>query len=367
MISQEQKERLSFIRNDLQILAKGIDAIIDGTSTQSEIIQKLQSNQQQFHNATKNGTKSLLQVLKIMDDKTINKILQISMSNYERLLCRIIGINPEGDFPFILMMSPDCEDILNHIFETQLTQREADVLRFRYGLDNGEWHSLDECGQEFRRTRERIRQIESKALRKIRRPSNMKQLLPDYQLYCNTIQDIEALQPMMNRVHQQLSHAQELYSTMLRQKDIAETIQPTIKELSKYLDTADVQFASAFCPETQDALKSHNIRTMDALKKIKPSVFVDIYDNCPAFHHEIDKLTETDPINTDHLKVLNTPLEELSLQVRTYNALKHCCTYKVLAHILCKNKKQLMEIRNFGTTCINDLTEVLAQFGFTLE
>lgn len=60
-----------------------------------------------------------------------------------------------------------------------LTPREEKVLRLRYGLDDGRPRTLEEVGKEFNVTRERIRQIEAKALRKLRHPSRSK-VLKDY-------------------------------------------------------------------------------------------------------------------------------------------------------------------------------------------
>jgi len=57
-----------------------------------------------------------------------------------------------------------------------LSQRERDVLRMRYGLDDGWPRTLEEVGQHFEVTRERIRQIEAKALKKLRHPSKIRQL-----------------------------------------------------------------------------------------------------------------------------------------------------------------------------------------------
>ena len=57
-----------------------------------------------------------------------------------------------------------------------LTPREAKVLRLRFGLDDGKARTLEEVGREFDVTRERIRQIEAKALRKLRHPSRSKKL-----------------------------------------------------------------------------------------------------------------------------------------------------------------------------------------------
>jgi RNA polymerase primary sigma factor len=63
------------------------------------------------------------------------------------------------------------EDVL-----ATLTPREAKVLRLRFGLEDGKSSTLEEVGSEFKVTRERIRQIEAKALRKLRHPSRSKKL-----------------------------------------------------------------------------------------------------------------------------------------------------------------------------------------------
>jgi len=57
-----------------------------------------------------------------------------------------------------------------------LTPREEQVLKLRYGLEDGRTHTLEEVGKKFNITRERIRQIEAKALRKLRHPSRSKRL-----------------------------------------------------------------------------------------------------------------------------------------------------------------------------------------------
>ncbi len=58
----------------------------------------------------------------------------------------------------------------------QLTSRERDVLKMRFGLDDGYPHTLEEVGKHFQVTRERIRQIESKALKKLRQPTRCRRL-----------------------------------------------------------------------------------------------------------------------------------------------------------------------------------------------
>ena len=64
---------------------------------------------------------------------------------------------------------------LDEVLKT-LTPREAKVLSLRFGLKDGNPKTLEEVGKEFNVTRERIRQIEAKALRKLRHPSRSKKL-----------------------------------------------------------------------------------------------------------------------------------------------------------------------------------------------
>ena len=64
---------------------------------------------------------------------------------------------------------------LAEVLET-LTDREERVLRLRFGLEDGHTRTLEEVGKEFGVTRERIRQIEAKALRKLRHPSRSRRL-----------------------------------------------------------------------------------------------------------------------------------------------------------------------------------------------
>jgi len=70
-------------------------------------------------------------------------------------------------------------EALKEILDT-LTEREAEVLRMRFGMYDGRTHTLEEVGQNFGVTRERIRQIENKAIRKLRHPSRAKKIKDFY-------------------------------------------------------------------------------------------------------------------------------------------------------------------------------------------
>ena len=78
---------------------------------------------------------------------------------------------PPADAASFILLKEQLANVLG-----TLTPREEKVLRLRYGLDDGRSRTLEEVGKEFDVTRERIRQIEAKALRKLRHPSRSKKL-----------------------------------------------------------------------------------------------------------------------------------------------------------------------------------------------
>ena len=114
--------------------------------------------------------------------KEILKISQIPMS-----LEMPIG-DEEGNTLVDFVEDPNQSNVLDAIVDTdslkhsintifnELTQREADVLRLRFGLDDGQSRTLEEVGSMFSVTRERIRQIEVKALKKLQQPEQLEKL-----------------------------------------------------------------------------------------------------------------------------------------------------------------------------------------------
>src|SRR5271165_5848398 len=97
-----------------------------------------------------------------------------------------IGVEEDshlGDFiedrqavsPSEAVISVNLKEYTSQVLRT-LTPREERVIKMRFGLEDGSEHTLEEVGQSFQVTRERIRQIEAKALRKLRHPSRSRKL-----------------------------------------------------------------------------------------------------------------------------------------------------------------------------------------------
>jgi RNA polymerase primary sigma factor len=80
-------------------------------------------------------------------------------------------VMPPADAASYQLLKNQIEGVLN-----TLTPREQRIIKLRFGLEDGRSRTLEEVGREFRVTRERIRQIEAKALRKLRHPTRSRKL-----------------------------------------------------------------------------------------------------------------------------------------------------------------------------------------------
>ena len=142
--------------------------------------------------AAKNNKAFKLAVAEAQDEAVIEAILQaqreglaspILLGNPKQIsqIIKDLGGKPEN-FDIIESASPE-ESAAGQLLKEQvasvlsaLTDREQKIVKMRFGLDDGKNHTLEEVGQEFSVTRERIRQIEAKALAKLRKHKDAKKL-----------------------------------------------------------------------------------------------------------------------------------------------------------------------------------------------
>ena len=122
-----------------------------------------------------------------MEDMTAEKVIEIQRSALDPVSMETpVGDENDtflGDFiedkttqtPEEYAHSQLLKETIEEVLST-LTEREAKVIRLRFGLDNGRTWTLEEIGKEFKVTRERIRQIEAKAIKKLKGPNRAKLL-----------------------------------------------------------------------------------------------------------------------------------------------------------------------------------------------
>ena len=101
--------------------------------------------------------------------------LETPLGNDDDLSLRDVLTDPQARSPSEVMMALDMRERTEAVLKT-LTPREAQIIRMRFGMHEGREHTLEEVGQIFGVTRERIRQLEAKALHKLRDPSRSRPL-----------------------------------------------------------------------------------------------------------------------------------------------------------------------------------------------
>ncbi|HSC25358.1 MAG TPA: RNA polymerase sigma factor RpoD [Candidatus Babeliales bacterium] len=120
-----------------------------------------------------------------LDEKKIKNIIKISkepisletpVGDSEDAYIKDFIENDKESSPAETVANSDLKDRVREVLKT-LTPREEKVLKMRFGIDVASEHTLEEVGKDFSVTRERIRQIEVKALKKLRHPSRSKRLL----------------------------------------------------------------------------------------------------------------------------------------------------------------------------------------------
>ena len=84
--------------------------------------------------------------------------------------------DPNAEDPMDTLLSKDQKRLLKHFFVRVLGPRDAKILQMRYGIDVNQDYTLEEMARQFDVTRERIRQLEAKALRKMRHPRHARRL-----------------------------------------------------------------------------------------------------------------------------------------------------------------------------------------------
>jgi RNA polymerase primary sigma factor len=134
-----------------------------------------------------------------LDEKKIKNIIKISkepisletpVGDSEDAYIKDFIENDKESSPADTVASSDLKDRVREVLKT-LTPREEKVLKMRFGIDVASEHTLEEVGKDFSVTRERIRQIEVKALRKLRHPSRSKRLLAFFEKELEDKEDLD--------------------------------------------------------------------------------------------------------------------------------------------------------------------------------
>jgi RNA polymerase primary sigma factor len=151
-----------------------IETINKTARVQRQLVQELGSEPTAEQIADRMGT-TVDRVNKIL--KTAQEPISLETPIGDDEDTRLADFIEDGssESPLDSLLSTNLKEVVNTVLDT-LTDREARILRLRFGLEDGNEFTLEEVGKDFEVTRERIRQIEAKALRKLRHPSRSRKL-----------------------------------------------------------------------------------------------------------------------------------------------------------------------------------------------
>lgn len=187
LITEKRKEQLQEMQKQLMDLNNSIQKIIDGETSMRQFAAELGMTSQTINNTINAGTYSLLYKARVLNSNDIKLLLKDSQSPAERLI-NVVLCNDD-----LVILDIAEEDKFIEIMKEALCERYYEIIKYRYGFTTGKPMTLEETGKHIGVTGSRIREIEAKALRRLRHPRYLKQLVPNYDLKIQELQETQAM------------------------------------------------------------------------------------------------------------------------------------------------------------------------------
>lgn len=184
-ITEKREKELKELQNQLNELHDSIQKVIDGEISMTKLAKKYCIDANKLGAAINCGFDAVLRRLNIASNDDIVQLLKDSMTPSERLINAVLGTTNEE----LIILDIAEEDTIINILTSTLTERECFVVKRRFGFITGKPETLEEVSKHVGVNREWTRQIESKALRKLRNPKRLRMLLPNYNLRMQAINE----------------------------------------------------------------------------------------------------------------------------------------------------------------------------------
>lgn len=236
-----------------------------------------------------------------------------------------------------------------------LTEREEKVLKYRFGIKDGHPRTLEEIGSIFNVGKERIRQIEAKALRKLHHPTRSRKLRDTKEVYLNYLTHLKGLP----EEHLKKESLETKLCQLTSQIDKIE-ISPELKELLKsVIENSRHQLIKYRLAD--DVESSLNFAFQIKLAEYIDSKLIELKGYT---HEDWIKLFEQNK-KIELTKQLSTPIRSLELSVRSSNCLKEA-NIQIIRDLVQKSEKELLSRRNFGKKSLAEIKGILTKMGLSL-
>lgn len=194
----KRKEQLKELQKQLLELNNEIQKAIDGESSMGDLAEYFGLTPQRLNTEINNGLYPLLRKVKILNNEDIEQLLKDSGSPSEKLMYDILKMEKDK----VLILDIAEEEIILDIIAEALTEKETVVIGLRYGFNGEETKSLKYIADLFGMRSESIRQIEEKALNKLRNPKYFRRFLPNNSLNMETMEEQEPIKGLKEDIEE---------------------------------------------------------------------------------------------------------------------------------------------------------------------
>lgn len=221
MLTKERKEKLLTAKKMADIISETLTPILNGTCTQAEAARKLGITPQKFNTYVNYNFVYYYRSPKLLSQTDAEELLQMMETPYDKLFRDIFGIKNNTKY----LVDYETSEQLNAVLKKALSERQLRIIQYYYGIHHERPYTLEEIAKMELVTRERIRQMITKSLSKIRNPKYHKQLLVNGKTYLENIQTEETLSRLNDNLNNEIAALIENNQALKKQiKDKTELI-----------------------------------------------------------------------------------------------------------------------------------------------
>lgn len=358
-MTPERRQALEESLDNLQYLSHLIQDVLNGNMSQTQLATRLGVTSQSVSNDIRNHFLPRLHKIQALSTENLIHLLQDCETPYEKLVKDIFGLH--NLHPNTVFLVPeDTEEILHRLIDEQLNDQQKEILTMRYGLNDQPPMSLQEIGATKGVTRERIRQIIAKTLRKLRHPNVWHQLLRNYPMYIKTLDDIDQFKTINESYFNKYNAAVEEFKHLQHNVHFVKEMDNILKEhqLTYLIEPLSAYAGTTLTQEEVDLLQTYQITTIGDIAHMNSHVYLTCYSQLESIQSIYRRLQISVP---ESIQLLQESIDILDLSIRTYNCLKHQHIHYISDLIIC-TKTDIQNIPYMGVKCFDELCTKMEKY-----
>ena len=363
----KNEEKLREVKERLDFASGIIGRILDGELNQSQAAKELGMTPQTFGKQLQKDFNPYMK--QYLSEEDIVGIAKELSTPAENLICDIFGISTENK---MFVAEYESQEKLIELAREFLKEREFKVISMRYGLNENvpgkKGMILDEIGKELGVQRERVRQILSMSIRKLRSPKIWKQMIPDYDRYVQTLKELEYMQKVNNTINEQYNTVLSKMRWIQYREDICDLFNALFDQKREEIsDKTKISDIPGITPEFVKALSDRGIYTIQNMTVMPKNIAEGICEELHIPMSQMEEYLSYACIFPDYMKKrAEITIDQMELSVRSYNVLKRCRIFTVKD--IAEKGEDLKKLRNLGRKSYEEIRRVMKEeYGINIE